>query len=541
MPITPVLGAFLLKRFVGHHDLLDRASSVFKFVVIGGLLIWLVAATFGTTSMCLGGIAPWSAYKDIWWTWWMGNVGGVLVFTPALLIWSKPLNKLKAKILKTREREIDSSPIEDEAFAPLPISKVAEGAILLVLVLVSGQIAFGGGYPVAYMLIPLLVWSAFRFGQRGATLLIVIVSAIAILGTVHGFGPFVRDSLNESLVLLDSFIGVVAVTTLVLAAVLKERQIVEKALRQSESQLREQSLRLEQSLRDLQLTQSQLIQSEKLSILGQLVAGVAHEINNPVNFIYGNLIYADQYTQDLLKLLNLYQQQYPQPLPAIESHAEAIDLDFLISDLPKLLSSMKIGADRIQQIVVVVSLRNFSRVDESEMKSVDIHDGIDSTLLILQNRLKTRSGNPTIQVSKEYGCLPKIECYPGQLNQVFINLISNAIDALESSHRSAVNAQLSADQQQTNLCIQICTEVPDSNRVLIRIKDNGPGMALDVQKRLFDPFFTTKPMGKGTGLGLAISFQIVVEKHKGQLRCSSTPGMGTEFVVEVPIRQASGV
>ncbi len=293
-----------------------------------------------------------------------------------------------------------------------------------------------------------------------------------------------------------------------------------------------QAQQLEQTVQELQRTQSQLVQSEKMSSLGQLVAGVAHEINNPVSFIYGNLAHAEDYTQDILGLLKLYQQQYPNPAPEIQSEIEAIDLDFLIEDLPKLLDSMKVGAERICEIVC--SLRNFSRLSEAEMKAVDIHEGLDSTLMILQNRLKAQPKHPGIQVIKEYGNLPKVECYAGQLNQVFMNLLSNAIDAIDEQNQTRSFEEIKARPS----IIRVRTEV-NSNQVIIRIADNGPGMTEQVKARLFDPFFTTKPVGVGTGLGLSISYQIVVEKHGGQLHCQSYEGQGTEFVIQIPLWQSS--
>lgn len=296
-----------------------------------------------------------------------------------------------------------------------------------------------------------------------------------------------------------------------------------------------QTLQLEETLRQLQRTQSQLIQSEKMSSLGQLVAGVAHEINNPVNFIYGNLTYTSEYTQNLLKLLKLYQQEYPQPSIAILDEIETVELDYIVEDLPKIISSMKVGADRIRDIVL--SLRTFSRLDEAEMKKVDIHEGIESTLMILQNRLKNKSDRPAINVVKEYGNLPEIQCYPGQLNQVFMNLLSNAIDALEMNVGNSARTPGNPANTAQNLEIKIRTEVTDNNCVAIRIIDSGPGICEDVKKRLFDPFFTTKPIGKGTGLGLAISLSIVVEKHGGKLSCNSVLGEGCEFAIEIPLQQ----
>ncbi|MHC5861007.1 sensor histidine kinase [Nostoc sp.] len=288
---------------------------------------------------------------------------------------------------------------------------------------------------------------------------------------------------------------------------------------------------LQKALQELQSTQAQLIQTEKMSSLGQLVAGVAHEINNPVNFISGNIVHASEYTQQLLELVRLYQEEFPNSGEEIQEKIEEIDLEFLLDDLPKILKSMTIGAKRIQQIVL--SLRTFSHLDEADMKEVDIHEGIDSTLLILQNRLKAKPEHPKIEIIKEYGELPLVECYAGQLNQVFMNVINNAIDALDMC-----NLQRSLQEIDSNPSkIIISTKLISDNRVVVKIADNGPGMTQEVKKKLFDPFFTTKPVGQGTGLGLSISYQIVVQKHSGVLRCESELGKGTEFWIEIPLYQ----
>ena len=292
-----------------------------------------------------------------------------------------------------------------------------------------------------------------------------------------------------------------------------------------------QSEQLAEALRKIQQTQAHLVQTEKMSALGQLVAGVAHEINNPVNFIYGNLHYANQYALDLLNLVTFYQERYSDTDENIREYQDKIDVDFITKDFPRLIQSMKIGADRIREIVL--SLKNFSRLDESEMKEVNIHEGIDNTLLILQTRLKARGNFPGIDVVKKYKMLPLIECYPSQLNQVFMNIISNSIDALESYY----NPQTQHQKQPPTINIIIITEFSKPNYITVRIADNGPGITEEVKKKLFEPFFTTKPVGKGTGLGLSISYQIVVDKHKGLLWCESTPGQGTEFWIEIPVRQ----
>ncbi|MBD2494693.1 PAS domain-containing protein [Nostoc sp. FACHB-280] len=297
------------------------------------------------------------------------------------------------------------------------------------------------------------------------------------------------------------------------------RQRIEKALRKSEAKFRTKTQQLEETLRQLQQTQSQLIQSEKMSSLGQLVAGIAHEINNPVNFIYGNVKYANDYVQDLLHLIEIYQQYCSPSSPEIYQEIYAVDLDFIRHDLPKVLDSMNTGAERIRQIVL--SLRNFSRVDEEGMKFVNIHEGIDNALLLLQNRLKSQPESSEIEVIKEYGDLPQVMCHPGQINQVFMSLLTNAIDALE---------EVAIAHPQ----IQIRTQVQANDRIKISITDNGSGINEKIRDRIFDPFFTTKPVGKGTGMGLSISYQIIVKKHRGELYCISTPGGGTEFVISIP-------
>ncbi|MCU0544249.1 MAG: PAS domain S-box protein [Oscillatoriaceae cyanobacterium Prado104] len=314
--------------------------------------------------------------------------------------------------------------------------------------------------------------------------------------------------------------------------------------KQAESELKDKNRQLEQTLKQLGKTQAQLIQAEKMSGLGQLVAGIAHEINNPVSFIYGNIIYARDYAQNLLQLSILYQQHYPIPPAEISNFAEEIELEFIKNDFPQLLSSIEMGADRIRQIVL--SLRNFSRLEESAIKRVDIHEGIDSALLILQHRLKENGRNRNIEIIKEYGDLPPVECYAGQLNQVFMNILNNAIDALADVRGKKLELAGAAEDPDfcclvsgcdPSPCIHIRTEVLDNQRVAIVILDNGPGMPESVKSRIFDPFFTTKPVGKGTGLGLSISYQIVVERHQGKLRCISAPEGGTEMAIEIPIRQ----
>ncbi|MGB3671342.1 MAG: ATP-binding protein, partial [Phormidesmis sp.] len=336
------------------------------------------------------------------------------------------------------------------------------------------------------------------------------------------------------LILVMSFVGVAIACWTVfpqIAAINSARQKAEML-----------STELESAIKQIRQTQMQMVQQEKLSSLGQLVAGIAHEINNPVSFIHGNLAHAKSYVQDLLELVELYRSSYPEATEEIETEIEAIDLDFLAADLPKILNSMTIGTHRIREIVL--SLRNFSRKDEAPCKSVDVHEGLDSTLLILQHRLKAVSKRPKVEVIRDYGELPLVECYPSQLNQVFMNILANALDAMEETNQGRCYENIEASPNQVTIRTRIVKVAADEKAdgevgadgrwIEIAIADNGSGIPEEIRNRIFDPFFTTKPAGKGTGLGMSISYQIITQHHQGKLSCTSQPNQGTEFTIQIP-------
>ncbi|MBO3463770.1 HAMP domain-containing histidine kinase [Aetokthonos hydrillicola Thurmond2011] len=303
-----------------------------------------------------------------------------------------------------------------------------------------------------------------------------------------------------------------------------------QGLEKSQAEAQTRSQELEEAFNNLQMMQAKLVESEKMSALGMLVAGIAHEINNPMSFIAANISYAYTYVQKLIDLLNLYQEVYPQPDSKVTDLVKDIELEFLVQDLFKLLNSMQIGSDRICKIVL--GLRTFSRLDEAEYKAADLHEGLDSTLMLLQHRLKSAGAHPSITVVKHYGQLPQILCFAGQMNQVFMNILANAIDAIEELYTKRTRHET----QRNSGCITISTSIVDSHWAEIVIADNGLGMSEEVRHKIFNPFFTTKPVGKGTGMGLSISYQIIVDKHGGKLDCFSKMGEGTKFIIQIPLQ-----
>ncbi|MGB3534145.1 MAG: MASE1 domain-containing protein [Microcoleaceae cyanobacterium] len=531
--ISVGLGAELVRRALPKPPSLKQVKSVLALSFLGGIVGPIPDTIMGVTVLCGVGIIPWSYFVETFLTWWAAEFIGVLVFAPPLLIWRQEVQTLATRF---RKRSLET-------------------LFLLILIVVVSEIAFMGIYPIEYMLIPLMVWAACRLGQLETSLLIVLVSVLSTIGTAQGGGSFVRDSLNASLVLLHSFVSVIALTTLMVSALVQERTQAELSLRdinyQLEDRVYHRTLELQQTnqdlqkvLQDLQQTQAHLVQTEKMSSLGHLVSGIAHEINNPVSFIYSNLRPAKEYIDDLFDLLDLYQNKYSNPDQEIEDKVEEIELEYIQTDLPQLLNSMQNGAERISKIVL--GLRNFSRLDESETKEVDLHEGIENALLLLQYRLSANKNCADIQVIKNYQPLPKIHCHAGQLNQVFLDLLSNGIDALQDATQSHALNPSQPYQPQLQISTHFYSKQSDDlsnssqqlaevDRILIQIADNGLGIAEDIKASVFNPFFTTKPVGQGTGLGLAISYQIVVQQHQGQLWLESKPGKGTTFFIALPL------
>jgi two-component system, NtrC family, sensor kinase len=498
---STLIGATCLRQFfVGR--ILDRVRNVVIFALIG-LMIPAITPTFSLIAMGTFGVIPWSLYGEIWKTWWIGDALSVIIGMPMLVSWRR---FQWSKVVWARGMEF---------------SALALGFGLLTTV------TYYSDYPLQYLVLPGLLWAAIRLGDCSATLGVVLVTLMTVLITALGRGPFLRSSLNESLLLLQSFMATITLTTLLMLAMIAEKRKTQRDLaivnQNLERRVRDRTNDLEKLLVELQQTQTQLIQSEKMNSLGQLVAGLAHEINNPISFIYGNLGYTKEYMANLFEIVTAYQNQYPQSNRLLDKMTEELELDYIQEDFPKMLNSMQNGADRIRQLIL--TLRNFSRLDEGGLKPVNLHDGLDSTLLVLNYRLSQLSNGLSVRLIKEYGDLPEIECYADELNQVFLHLLNNAIDHLETS---AVSCPV----------IRITTQYHDKDEVEVRIWNDGLPIPIEVRSKMFNPFFTTKAIGQGSGLGLPISHRIIVDQHGGTLDYCSELGMGTTFYLRIPVKQS---
>ncbi|MCW8397876.1 MASE1 domain-containing protein [Legionella sp. PATHC038] len=475
--------------------------DILLFTFGGDFLLSLTSCTLGIMALFMFGFIEPKLVLNNWFVWWIGDAVGIIVMTPLIMTWYQ------------------------KKFT-FHLAQFFEFIILIVLLGLTISLIYMLHYPLAYILLPFGVWSAVRFSTRFATLIAFFISISVIWLEIHGYKEFYMANISTSLLFLQAFVAVIFFTTLVLSAVITERRRAQSELLQANIELEsrveqrtqdlnEKNIQLNHALDTLKQAETQLIQAEKMSSLGVLTAGIAHEINNPVNFISANIGPLKNDIAEIMQLLNKYAEITPDTsikdkLMEISKYKKEIDLPFTLQETHNLLNGIEEGARRTANIVK--DLRTFSRLDEGALKRINIHANIDSTLTLLNNSFRDR-----ITIKKNYGDIPQIECFPGKINQVFMNILINAAHAIP-------------DQGEITI-----TTSKENEHVLIRIRDTGTGMSKETMARIFEPFFTTKPVGQGTGLGLSISYSIVQEHH-GAISIHSDPGKGSEFFITLPIK-----
>lgn len=503
--IGAVLQAIWAARFIQYYTGTNTPFYTVKDTLIftfgGDFLLSLTSSTIGIISLMLFGLVKPDLLINNWFVWWIGDVTGIIVITPLIMSWYQSRFTFNWK-------------------------QFFEYFLLIILLGCTMSMIYMLHYPLAYILIPFCVWSAVRFSLRLATIMAFLISVSVLWLEIHGYKEFYFINLSTSLLFLQAFVAVIFFTTLILSAVINERKKAQEELLQANIKLEsrveqrtralnQKNMQLKNTLETLKQAETQLIQAEKMSSLGVLTAGIAHEINNPVNFISANIGPLKNDIEDIMTLLHKYEAitsetSLKEKLADISKYIQDIDFSFTLKETNKLLDGIEEGARRTANIVK--DLRTFSRLDEGERKKVNIHENIDSTLTLLNNQFRDR-----ITIHKNYGNIPEVECFPGKINQVFMNILTNAAHAIPEQGD-----------------ITITTSMKDDH-ICISIRDTGSGMSKKTVDRIFEPFFTTKAVGKGTGLGMSISYSIIQEHH-GNIIIHSALGKGSEFIIELPIK-----
>lgn len=501
--IEPVIFAWFFNKYTQDNYALDRVYHVFIFLLLS-ILVPIINAAIGTTLYAISGsfLVTEGILIETFLNWWLDDVIGIIIFAPPILTW------WQHRVYFT-------------------FNKIAELLLLLILLSTTAVILFTHFYPMLYIFLPFAIWASLRFEMQIAVSISLLIAILIIVGTFVGYSELRGGTTQITLLLVQGFVGVIAITVLLTSSVLTEREVVDAELRLTNAELEERVLKrthliaekhasLNQALIDLKKMQTQLVHSEKMSSVGVLATGIAHEINNSVNFISANLQPLKQDIDDVLQILTLYsrlddQAQFASELQTVKKLKSELDLDYTLKEVHELLVGMQNGTERTTTIVK--DLRTFSHLDESLLKKIDIHEDINSTLTLIHAQLKDR-----ITVIKNYGNIPAIECYPGKINQVLMNLLMNAAQAIKDKGT-----------------IKIKTEA-ENNVVKITIEDSGSGMSPETLQKIFEPFFTTKDVGQGTGLGLWISYDII-QAHHGKIEVKSTLNVGTQFIITLPISQ----